>query len=380
MSRQAKGPRLYLRKRKGRPPIWVILDGQEEIGTGCGVGSEHEAEKILSKYLLRKHKPNWGTGDPQQVLVADVLANYAETVAPEHAHPALVGYHIQRLIVHFGTMTCAEISASSCRDYVGKRTSGVIGHRAVQKGTARRELETLSAALNHAYREKLVSLPIPLTLPEKNPSRERWLTRAEAARLLAGALGWSAVAYDIVTRLPTQWRRLANPHTHVALFVLIGIYTGTRHDAILKLRWSLNSAGGWVDLVSKLIYRRGDGQRETSKRRPPVPIPARLFGHLLRAQKRTVSGPVEYAGKPILKLRRGFDRACDLAHLGNEVTPHILRHTCATWLLQLGVSTWDVAGYLGTTEEVIRRTYGHHSPDYLKRAADAFLGHRLGAR
>jgi hypothetical protein len=39
-----------------------------------------------------------------------------------------------------------------------------------------------------------------------------------------------------------------------------------------------------------------------------------------------------------------------------EAAPPILRHTCPTMLLQLGVSVYDVAGVLGATEDVIRRT------------------------
>jgi len=41
-------------------------------------------------------------------------------------------------------------------------------------------------------------------------------------------------------------------------------------------------------------------------------------------------------------------------------------------LLQLGVSVYDVAGVLGTTEDVIRRTYGHHAQDHLRQAVEAF--------
>jgi integrase len=89
-------------------------------------------------------------------------------------------------------------------------------------------------------------------------------------------------------------------------------------------------------------------------------------------------GPVEYAGRLILKERRGFDRARDLAGLGDDVTPHILRHTCATWMLQSNVSTREVAGYLGTSEKVIEKTYGHHSPDHMPNARRAFRGRNLG--
>jgi hypothetical protein len=41
-------------------------------------------------------------------------------------------------------------------------------------------------------------------------------------------------------------------------------------------------------------------------------------------------------------------------------------------LLQLGVSVYDVAGVLGTTEDIIRRTYGHHAQDHLRQAVTAF--------
>lgn len=379
MSCRSKGPRLYLRSRKGRSPTWVILDGPNEIGTSLGPGSEREAEKVLADYLAKKHTPQFGRGDPAEVLIADVLTRYADDVAPGHAKPELVGIHLQWLLRHFGTMTCADISASTSREYTTKRKSGKIGRRPVKEGTARRELETLSAALNFAYREKLIAYPVPVTLPEKAMPRERWLTRSEAARLLLGALGWTYLATDVKTRKPSIWKRVHKPQWHVARFILIGVYTGTRHAAILRLSWIRTNKGGMVDLEQRRIYRRGNEERETKKRRPPVPIPDRLHGHLSRARKSTINGPVEYGGQLIEKLRRGFNTARALAYLGADVTPHVLRHTCATWLLQLGVSTWDVAGFLGTTEDVIRKTYGHHAPDYLSAAVNAF-SKRVGPR
>ena len=57
--------------------------------------------------------------------------------------------------------------------------------------------------------------------------------------------------------------------------------------------------------------------------------------------------------------------------LDRPVSPHTLRHTAATWLMQRGVSIWQAAGYLGMSPETLDRVYGHHSPDYLKGAAHA---------
>jgi hypothetical protein len=60
-----------------------------------------------------------------------------------------------------------------------------------------------------------------------------------------------------------------------------------------------------------------------------------------------------------------------LAKLEGNVSPHALRHTAATWLMQIGVNTWEAAGFLGMSEKTLRDVYGHHHPDYLRAAASA---------
>lgn len=307
-----------------------------------------------------------------------MLGFYGEQRACELAHPELVGFHFIPLLQFFGDKMCSFIDGTSCRAYVAGRTSGRIGKKAVKQATARRELETLAAALRFAFKEKKLALPVPVTLPDKAPPRERWLTRSEVAALLAGALGIVPVAVDVGTRNPVKWGRMYKPAYHVARFILIGVYSGTRHEAILSLRWTANLRGGWFDIERGVMYRRGQGEAETKKRRPPVPIPENLSPHVDRWRRITVKGPVEYAGRLILKERRGFDRAKLLAGLGSEVTPHVLRHTCATWMLQRGVPTWDVSGFLGASEKMIRETYGHHSPFHLEAAKKRFHGRKLG--
>ena len=80
---------------------------------------------------------------------------------------------------------------------------------------------------------------------------------------------------------------------------------------------------------------------------------------------------VEFNGKPVGSVKKGFKSAVDLAKLPGKVTPHTLRHTAATWLMQRGVPIWEAAGFLGMSPEVLQYTYGHHHPDYLQRAAVA---------
>lgn len=75
-------------------------------------------------------------------------------------------------------------------------------------------------------------------------------------------------------------------------------------------------------------------------------------------------------GQRLKDIKRGFLTACLKAGLVG-VTPHTLRHTCATWLMQRGVSIWDASGYLGMSRETLERVYGHHHPDFLRGAAEA---------
>lgn len=100
-------------------------------------------------------------------------------------------------------------------------------------------------------------------------------------------------------------------------------------------------------------------------------MPPKLVAHLQRPRKRAARFAIEYERQKVKKLRRSWRSACDAAGRGADVTPHTLRHTAVTWLLRRKVKMWEVAGYVGMSEKMVRDNYGHHSPDYLKEARDA---------
>jgi integrase len=57
--------------------------------------------------------------------------------------------------------------------------------------------------------------------------------------------------------------------------------------------------------------------------------------------------------------------------LGADVTPHTLRHTAITWMLQAGVPIWEVSAFAGMTVKMIEDTYGHATVANKRRAAKA---------
>ena len=111
----------------------------------------------------------------------------------------------------------------------------------------------LQAAINRAHKENKLHHPINIRKPAEARGRTRWLTRTEVARLL-----WAA------------WRT----NRHVARFILVALYTGTRHSAVPGLRWEPNGESGWVNLERGLIYRLGNDEAQSKKRRTPSPSPA----------------------------------------------------------------------------------------------------------
>jgi integrase len=47
---------------------------------------------------------------------------------------------------------------------------------------------------------------------------------------------------------------------------------------------------------------------------------------------------VEWYGEPVTSISKGFRAVVKDAGLGPDVTPHVLRHTAATWLMQAGTT------------------------------------------
>ncbi len=134
----------------------------------------------------------------------------------------------------------------------------------------------------------------------------------------------------------------------------------------MNLQWS------WIDLDQGVMRRREQGETETKKRTPPVRLGRKILVHLRRwqeADRHKNRYVIHYDGQPIKKLKRSWATACRQAGL-KDVSPHTLRHTRATWLMQSGVDPWEAAGHLGMSVETLQRVYGKHSPDFQKRAAD----------
>jgi integrase len=380
MPRPGKGARLWhrpARPRSGRTAAWVVLDNGRHIATGCVGGSSkkppREAEEFLAKYIVAKFKPSRKLRDIDEIDVADALSIYLTDQGERVANLIELERRIGRLNDFWGGRKLSDVRSDTCREYVKKRG---------KTAAARRELEDLRAAINHHAKENLHSGIVRVTLPPKSSARTRWLTRDEAARLLR--VCWRYRETQTVHRGSRQGAAVETakfPLRHVARFILIGLYTGTRASAIAAASPYATTGHSHVDLEQGIFYRLAIGKHATKKRQPPVPIPGRLLAHMTRWRDRGIAKIhfVEWNGKHVTSIRKAFKHAVQVAKLEGGVTPHTLRHTAATWLMQRGVDLWQAAGFLGMSVETLERNYGHHHPTYMQEAARA-IGYGRGKR
>jgi integrase len=375
MPRPSKGARLYKRKARYRgrklvaQAVWIVRDGSDDFATGCVASASEtkppaEAEQALADYIARKYRPERRHRDIDEIDCADVLSIYLGDIG-EPGDQFEIAARIGRLNEFWGGKMLSEVNAHTCSAYVKHRGN---------KGGARRDLETLRAAINHHSKEGFHRGTVRVSLPLKGEPRDRWLMRKEAAALI-----WHCWRYREKQTIhagtskgrPTFTER--RPLRHVARFILIGLYTGTRAGAIAAASPFAEPGRSFVDLDRGIFYRKAIGKRATKKRQTPAPIPPRLLAHMRRwkARKLIATCFVEFNGKPVSSVQKGFQSAVRLAGLPGRVTPHTLRHTAATWLMQRGVPIWEAAGFLGMSPETLQDTYGHHHPDYLQGAATA---------
>lgn len=264
---------------------------------------------------------------------------YREHIAVKAAAPRRVEYAIEALKEHFTGVELHDVDIPACREYR-------LSREGISDGTVRRELGTLQAAANHCLKWRHIGLDgMPsIELPDGAPPKTIWLYKDEL-KLLADAASGRALR-----------------------FILLAYYTAGRKRSIETLGRSqidFETPGGRINLSKP-------GEIRTKKRRPIVPIAREIYDRL-------VGWLDELEGEFLLEntssIRPEFDKAAKAAGLeylpqrglreAGRLTPHILRHSRATHLLQDKVNPFAVANLLGDNLQTVLKVYGHACPDYL---------------
>lgn len=343
MARRGNGARLKFRESRNVYYIYFTDSAGKTAQRSTGTADRKAAEIELARFNVKENSGQLQSSD----LITDILSSYALEVEDEVAAPERIGFALEPLIEFSAGLRASQIDHAFCKRYRHWRRKpkllpagkGGLKRREVviSDGTIRRELTTLRAAVNRTGH----GAGVKFLLPDAPPPRAKWLLPKEAAALL-----WAA--------------RDTKARSHLQLFIWIALITGQRKEAILGLRWEqVNLQTGHVDF-------RNAGAKTTNKRRSHIKLKPKLLSQLRRLRAKANSEfVVSWNGERLLDIKKSFREAVIRAGLSpDEVTPHTLRHTRATWLMQQGAPKFEAAGYLGMSEATLEKVYGHHHPDF----------------
>lgn len=344
---------------------WTELGRSRRRSTGTA--DRKVAQKILAAFIIEKEAAD----DPSQCATIGIMLDQylREHIEPNANSKDTARNAIGYLRAHFDDYPVNDLEPRHVEGYVRDRKRGKIGwfengqergYRIAGDSSIRRELGVLVAAYNYAAKTRRIRKgAIPhIPMPPAAPVAERWLTQAEADKLLTAALNSG-----------DRWQRSY-------LFCMIGLHTAARKAAIEELTWEQ------VDFTRKIINLNPPGRRQVKlKKRAIVPMSDKLHAVLLDARKlrdEYHAYHIKRTGRPPEKdyvlpgggtAKHAFAAAVERSGL-QKVTPHVLRHTWATWAAQRGVSMWDIAGVLGDTVQTVTDRYLHHSPEHLRSAVN----------
>jgi len=295
-----------------------------------------EARAIEGQHRAQLHAQKFWDA-PLPLLLGECLRMYLQDHADKRSARE-DRIRAVNLLTGIGDASVYELTPATLQDYTRARLES--GRRT---STVNRELALLSVSLNYARARGFSAVPNPVRsvkLREPEP-RTRWLTQDEAARLLAACRQSRAV--------------------FLADWVLVALHTGCRAGELYSLQWG--------DVTGDRLTVRAE--RAKSGRSRTVPLTPEAAAAIARQPRRALWVWTHPDGSQVQDVREALAFACRRAGIEPVITPHVLRHTCASWLAQAGVAPFLIRDWLGHSTLAMTERYAHLSPDHLTPCATA---------
>ena len=148
--------------------------------------------------------------------------------------------------------------------------------------------------------------------------------------------------------------------------IATGLYAGLRSGELMNLQWQD------INLRNRTITIQGkDDWQPKNRKIRVIPISSMLLAYLQK-HPRHISSPYVFCrpdGTRRSWVHKDLPRIAEGVGLTN-VTPHILRHTFASWLVMEGVDLPTVQKLLGHSDITTTMIYAHLAPDHVKAAVE----------
>lgn len=332
-------------KRSDSPIWWASYNDTSgrRVRRSTGTEDRKEAVALEAKWKLEAHRQKqWGE-QPSRTFGELILA-YLDGPSQQKRSRERDEFSAKRLFPFFQGRELGSLTASDVRRYIAQRQAD-----GVAPATINKEIGLFRTALNWASKELEWDVPNPFKGRKlKEPEgRIRWITREEAEKLI-----------DVA--------KTGQKSQHLVDFIRIGLNTGMRRGEILGLEWTR------VDLGSNLVYLGSMHQKNGKIGSVPLNRESRE-ALLSRARFNAIHCPdsrwvfAHEDGTRLGSIRKSFDGACQRAGL-KDFHPHDLRHTCAAWLVQAGVTIREVAELLRHSDIRVTMRYAHLSPENVRAA------------
>jgi integrase len=297
-----------------------------------------EAIKVLSNFAIDHSKQK---SQIKEITLKQFRWEFLKTSESYHASKTTKDYRstFNEMEKHFGNILLSKFVQKGIEEFIQKKI------REESIYTGRRHLIYIKALFNRA-----VELDYIKNSPAKSIKRIRTPEKLPTF--------FSKEEYE-------QLLNEVNDRDYKDV-IEFAVNTGLRQMEILTLRrQQFNEA-------ERLIILDNQSHTTKSKRVRTIPLNTRAYEILIKR-----IGDIIFAkdGGPISPdhLQDRFRKYVENAGLIRKLTFHSLRHTFASWLVQAGVSIYEVSKLLGHSDIKTTQIYAHLRNEDLKRAVDLII-------
>lgn len=323
---------MVLSKRNGKYYIYYFQANGKRTCISTKTKIKTEALRFLSNFEKELKKKQ--TASVQSILLADFRFKFLIHSESIHAHNHTKGIKItfNKLIEYFGNIYVTDLSLNKLQNYFDYRLKKVSAH------AVNRDLINLSSAFNWGVTQNyLVSNMVrgikKKKVPEKIPT---FFSKEDFNKLL------------FIIDNP-DFKDLIN----------LAINTGMRQMELLTL------CETQLDFKNELIILDNANHITKSKKIRVIPMNQTTREILFRRKEFKPIFP--FTQHQTVKL---FSKYRKEAKINPKLTFHSARHSFATWLIQAGVSIYQVSKLLGHSDLRTTEIYSHLQQSDLSNAVN----------
>lgn len=373
--------------------VWDDLETGKQRRKSTGTREKSDASVQLAQIAAEARAPKIAAG----VTVGDLIGHYlkaADADAPQEdakarhrvaALRASLKPVRERLgALRWDQLTQNEIDAygrwrMSQDAWAGHKTKKTAAGKKVGPSTVNKDLRMLRAVLNDSHARRYIPTPVAFRINVSAPSgKDDYLTREEVKRML-DACEVRETVRDKEGKVIARHR----DREHIRAFILISLATAARKEAVLTLRWDQvhipkpeEAPEGVFDWSSGKVSKQAYidfGEGRGNKRRPKIPVGNNpgLMSYLLWGGDKSQPYVITYRGQPIDDIKKVFAEILSEVGITKKITPHSMKHTAITWMVQAGMKLETISDLTNTSVKILRKHYSHHRPDYAAEIGDA---------